>query len=293
MDKFITEDNRIIECTDKEIENAIIPDGIIEISEDAFRECKKLTAITFPPTLEKIGECAFRDCISLEEINLVNVSIICAYAFSGCLTLTNVNFGEKLEYVPNSSFSDCFMLSEIKLPPTVSYVGQSAFQNCYSVNKLEAEGLMEIDRAAFLGCSELYSLDLPSSLLHISPIAFAYCSNLKSVTVRSRFIDIDETAFVNANNNMFIKAAPDSAAYRFAVQNNFTFVPAIIEKCYRKIQNTDIEKLKKVGLMFQSKPYRKNEKEAVSDTESVICFDSSQESLINEVLKENQEKKEE
>ena len=41
----------------------IIPDGVIEIDESAFRGCTSLTSIDIPNSVTKIGEFAFKGCI--------------------------------------------------------------------------------------------------------------------------------------------------------------------------------------------------------------------------------------
>ena len=53
----------------KEIESVIIPEGVVEIGEDAFEYCDSLKRVVLPDGLKKIGVGAFENC-ALKEINL-------------------------------------------------------------------------------------------------------------------------------------------------------------------------------------------------------------------------------
>ena len=48
----------------------IIPDTVIEIENNAFEDCKGLTALTLPMSLQYIGNGAFKGCSHLETITL-------------------------------------------------------------------------------------------------------------------------------------------------------------------------------------------------------------------------------
>lgn len=48
----------------------IIPTGVKEIENEAFKGCTELTSITFPKGVKKIGEEAFAECESLTSITL-------------------------------------------------------------------------------------------------------------------------------------------------------------------------------------------------------------------------------
>ena len=49
-------------------EEIIVPEGIEEIDDRAFKSCKNLRKITLPNSLKRIGAKAFLKCESLEEI---------------------------------------------------------------------------------------------------------------------------------------------------------------------------------------------------------------------------------
>ena len=75
-------------------------------------------------------------------------------------------------------------------------LGSCAFLNCSGLTSLSLpSSLTSIEREAFAGCSGLTSLSLPSSLTSIKYRAFYGCSGLTSLTLPSSLTSIDSGAF--------------------------------------------------------------------------------------------------
>ena len=134
---------------------------------------------------------------------------------------------------------------------------------------------MEIDNNAFEGCSKLYVLNLPQTLMHISPNAFSFCDDLQTVLIRNRFIDIDEAAFENTVN-IIIKATQYSTSYEFADRQHFRFAPVFIDDAHRIITSEQVAQLAKAGVMFQMKK--------IDEEKAVIRFDKGQTVKIEAVI---------
>ena len=79
------------------ITEIIIENGLEEIDERAFSQCKQLKRIVIPPSVKKIGSFAFTGCTSLEEV---------------CLS-------EGLEELENTAFNWCHKLTKLELPSTL------------------------------------------------------------------------------------------------------------------------------------------------------------------------------
>ena len=110
-------DNKVVYWTSRAI--AIeIPDGVTEISFNAFDGCTKLSSIKIPDTVTSIGCWAFRDCSSLESVEIPN-------------SVTSI--GQEV-------FKSCTSLKSAKIPVSIRRPG--VFNNCTSLEFLEFTGTM-------------------------------------------------------------------------------------------------------------------------------------------------------
>ena len=72
-------------------DNVIIPNGVEEIDEYAFSNCKSVTRVTIPDSVSIIGPCAFADCTSLESVTIPDsVHTLNFGIFMGCTNLAEV-----------------------------------------------------------------------------------------------------------------------------------------------------------------------------------------------------------
>ena len=139
-----------------------IPDGVAEISDNAFEGCKSLTSIEIPGSVTTIGWSAFSGCSSLKSIEIPgSVTKIEGFTFYGCSSLTS-----------------------IVIPDGVTEIGWSAFEGCTSLTSIEIpNSVTEIERSAFLGCSKLTSIKIPDGVTEIWWNTFEGCSSLKEILV--------------------------------------------------------------------------------------------------------------
>lgn len=184
------------------IENAlitdlVIPDGITEINDLAFRHCSSLTSVTIPEETTKIGEYSFSYCTSLKEVKIPNTVTDIGYgAFYGCSSLRSARIPNGIAEIGNSTFSGCASLTEITLPGSVTKIGNSTFSGCTSLTEITFPGsITKIGNSAFEGCASLTEITLPSSVTNIGEYAFHRCSGLKRITVGNKITDIGRGAF--------------------------------------------------------------------------------------------------
>ena len=72
------------------LKSLTIQDGIQEIGDSAFSDCKKLTTLKLPKNLVRIGYSAFSGCTSLRKVKIrdskyITGTSLCDYAFSDCV----------------------------------------------------------------------------------------------------------------------------------------------------------------------------------------------------------------
>ena len=86
-------------------EDVVIPDGVTEIGDWAFLNCRTLTEVTIPEGIVKIGANAFLDCKKLKTARIPNsVMIIGIKAFCGCDSLSSLSVPGGLKAVGMRAF---------------------------------------------------------------------------------------------------------------------------------------------------------------------------------------------
>ena len=148
-----------------------------------------------PEGVTNIGESAFRECISLREIKIPEeVTCIGNYAFQGCSSLTAITIPEGVTSVWYSAFSDCSSLTTIKVEEgNATYDSRG---NCNALIETESntliigcqstiipEDVTNIGNFAFYGHSGLTEITIPKGVTSIGDCVFARCSNLTSIKV--------------------------------------------------------------------------------------------------------------
>ena len=137
--------------------------------------------------------------------------VIGAAALAYCSSLTSVTIPSGVISIGGGAFADCFSLSSVNIPSSVMYISSDAFRktalyndasnwvdnvlyvdNCLIEAKRDisgtyniAEGTKVIAESAFLGCTNLTSVTVPSSVVNIGPRAFASTDNLTDIQVES------------------------------------------------------------------------------------------------------------
>ena len=115
------------------IEEVNIPDGVRELCNSCFRECKNLRRVMFGPSssLERIGDSCFAFS-GIEEVNIPDsVRELCDHCFRECKNLRRVTFGSSssLERIGTLCFWKSGLL-DFEIPSTVGAIGGGAFGEC-------------------------------------------------------------------------------------------------------------------------------------------------------------------
>lgn len=152
----------------------VIPEGVINIENYAFYNCKTLTIITIPDSVKIIGD----------------------YVFSGCSALTSVAIGSGVTSIGSHAFEFCSKLTNVTIGSGVTNIGDRAFFNCTGLTSVTiSNGVMSIGSFVFYGCTGLTSMIIPDSVTSIGYSAFYNCAGLASVTIGSGVKSIDDHAF--------------------------------------------------------------------------------------------------
>lgn len=286
---IISKDGRYLNgVKNKNIIDAVIPDGVRVISDKAFYDCKSLLSVTIPQSvthildyvfancsslnsvilpqdLEELGSGAFYNCISLRSIDIPDKTIcIGASVFDGCSSLCDVQLPNGITEL-YATFSGCSSLEEIDIPDSVEIIEYGSFYSCESLKEIDIpRNVKYIGQLAFSNCTSLESVDIPSNVISIQEDAFSYCSSLKTIFIHDKMSEIGRCAFAGTNTMIHIDP-----------QNPYFFVKD--EVLYKRI-NTDNNVLQRYY------PLKNENIFIIDDSVSVIdCMAFNESSNLQEI----------
>ena len=207
-----------------------IPNSVTSIGDEVFYRCSSLKNITIPDSVTSIGDHAFFECklVTLTMGNGVNYIDSCA--FINCEQLYEVNYnGTVAQWKAISVDSNNSNLTKAIIKCTDGILGNgneviidNVVYNIYNdytaqINKypgnpeiltipesVSYEGysfkINSIGDYAFLECTNLKSLTMPSGVTKIGQYAFYCCTYLKDVYYLSTISDWNKIEITNTND---------------------------------------------------------------------------------------------
>ena len=111
--------------------------GTKVVCDRAFFDCRFLSNIVIPDSVNSIGDGAFFDCRSLSNIVIPDsVNCIGDRAFDNCSSLRSVVIPDGVTSIGESAFSGCSSLCSVVIPNGVTRIGDCAFQFCSSLTNI-------------------------------------------------------------------------------------------------------------------------------------------------------------
>lgn len=107
-----------------------IPESVVRIGPDAFRECRDLTGIIIPEGVKEIGDYAFRRCTGLTEVTIPSsVEEVGGGAFDGCENLTSLTIRDGVKKIDTCAFGGTGLTGSLRdyLPQSVMELGAHVF----------------------------------------------------------------------------------------------------------------------------------------------------------------------
>ena len=159
-----------------------IPEGVEKIDRNSFYRCAGIGKVIFPSTLHTIGYNPFNGCTSIEfESESRFFKVIEGRLYNATLST--------LICCPKSK-----AIGTVRLPDGVIELERSAFSGCSEMTSIVLKNIGKIGKSCFSGCSSLQSVYIPDYVSYVGEWAFAHCTSLQTVSA-SKNTFIDRNAF--------------------------------------------------------------------------------------------------
>ena len=137
-----------------------LENGIEEIGDYAFYNCRNLESVNLPNSLLRIGSLAFYNSAittitipatvrsmdaafwgsKLNKAVIANgATQVLPHAFSGCNELQQITLPPSITEICDGAFAQCRKLARIRIPKSVRKIGKDAFSGCISLVDINNE----------------------------------------------------------------------------------------------------------------------------------------------------------
>lgn len=159
------------------IYKVVITGNITRIGNSAFDGCTEISSVSLPNSIEEIGEYAFKSCRNLElEQVPSNLNKIETGAFSGCTKMMT----DGAIYVSDVLVQGSIDATTITVKEGITEILANAFKGNTNIKTVTFadNSLKKIGNDAFNGCTNLSTLNIPSTVTSWGTNIFAGCDSL-------------------------------------------------------------------------------------------------------------------
>ena len=144
----------------------------------------KITSISFPATTTLSSNDIFNSCSNLTTITgLSNLTIIPNYTFYKCTQLSNADLDFSIiTEIRQGAFQECSLVLPSAFP-SLNTLGSGALRETSIQQITDLGNITEIPSDCFRNCTQLTSVQLPSTVTTIKSNAFNGCTNLTSINL--------------------------------------------------------------------------------------------------------------
>lgn len=116
-------------------------------------------------------------------------------------SLTHVRISPEVTQIPHEAFSGCVKLIELQFNEGLEAIGENAFVDCTALRNVTLPSTAtELGWQAFCCCRSLIALRLNEGLQTIGAFAFEQCTVLRSVTIPSTVTELGAFSFSGCSN---------------------------------------------------------------------------------------------
>ncbi len=250
---------------DSEEESLTIRDGTTIISEGAFKNNTTLKSLKIPSSVHTIEAGAFSGATSLIKTE-DGISYVDNWVIGASDELTDITLREGTIGIATEALSSLPSLKSLTIPDSVKYINAraiygadsleqitlpfigSAYNSTYSMyfgyifgafshernadyvpeslKSVTITGSERLFENAFLGCSMIESINLPTTLKKIDGHAFDGCSALSGIVIPDSVTAIGERAFMNCYSLESVRL-PNNKDFKVIEQFSFAYCKSL------------------------------------------------------------------
>jgi hypothetical protein len=274
-----------------------------DIEFSAFRNCKKLSDVTFSDSLETIGESAFYGCSSLKEFSIPSsVNYIGSDVFGGCSALERIKVSESnkifssvddvlynedvttLYWYPSGKTDKSFVM-----PKTVEKVVWGAFEGCKNLKSITVNFIGTERNGEFsTGFASIFGDKMPTNIetvilkdiVSVPGNTFYDCSKVKKIVLPKTVTEIGEYAFAGCSSLTSINVPENVKTIGDGAFKNCTSLKKITLPKDIEEGNNVFEGCENIKVVFGEETTEKTEKnesqQSVDNTSSGLETNSSE-----------------
>jgi hypothetical protein len=213
----------------KNLKSIVIPEGVVDVGSQTFKNCLFLETVNLPSTVRVIGEEAFFGCQKLSRITLGSqLEEIGPAAFEGCENLESIDIPSNIKKISRQAFTGCHQLHNISLGSQLKTLGFSAFEDCENLESIVIPGgVMNIDLATFYGCKKLTRVEIQDGVESIGSAVFNNCENIEYLYIPASVHVISELFSNLKSSKLTIYTPKGSYAEAFCQEKGIKYVASL------------------------------------------------------------------
>jgi len=238
------------------ITEVILPESVKEIGELAFYLSQNLTTINIPKNMDYIGYGAFAFTDLAGVVDLSGVKDMDEQVFFRVFDLKGFILNDDWTEIPDGLFAgasvewaaskslveaaggaDKVEYGSLLLSEKVTHIGEEAFSGCGYITKVQAPGVVSVEKRAFANCISVENFDFEQNLTVIPEKAFINCNALKEFTLNKDVTEIGYGALYGLNNitDMYIYSEKiDTFGSRCLPTGIRVYIPLSVSERYMK-----------------------------------------------------------
>ena len=156
----------------------VLPDTVTAINRNSFWSCKGIKKLIISKNVDRIGYNPFASCenmlIESKSPNFISDGgVLYDKSKTHLLCATDRAVGKRF-----------------RVPDGVTHINRGVFSGCASLEEIDLNDVVYIDKNSFTNCVSLKKLYIPDGVTYVGEWVFAYCKNLKKISVgKNTYID--------------------------------------------------------------------------------------------------------